>query len=118
MKTKVAALAVWLAMGISTQALSQTPTHDTSIIGFLKTSCGTWTQARTYPQSESMEYWALGFVSGANSALSVVEPDFLKNVGDCNALFGWIDNYCRSKPLDLFPIAVANLVNELRTRPQ
>jgi hypothetical protein len=31
-----------------------------------------------------------------------------------NALFSWIDNYCRSNPRDLFPIAVMNLIIELR----
>jgi hypothetical protein len=112
MKLSAAALTVMLATGVSTQALSQTPT---TVMGFADTSCATWTQARTNHQSEGMEYWAEGFASGANGVLSQSgSPDFLENVGGHNALFSWIDNYCRSNPRDLFPIAVMNLIIELR----
>ena len=112
MKLSAAALTVMLATGVSTQALSQTPT---TVMGFADTSCATWTQARTNHQSQDMEYWARGFASGANGVLSQSgSPDFLENVEGGNALFSWIDNYCRSNPRDLFPIAVMNLIIELR----
>ena len=58
-----------------------------------------------------MEYWVDGFASGADGVLSESGfPDFLKNVEGGNALFSWIDNYCRSNPRDLLPIAVMNLI--------
>jgi hypothetical protein len=63
MKLSAAALTVMLATGVSTQALSQTPT---TVMGFYDTSCGTWTQARTNHQSQRMEDWALGFASGGS----------------------------------------------------
>src|SRR5262249_35120979 len=44
----------------------------------------------------------------------VVAAITLKNVEGGNALFSWIDNYCRSNPRDLLPIAVMNLIIELR----
>ena len=112
MKLSAAALTVMLATGVSTQALSQTPT---TVMGFADTSCATWTQERTNHQSQRMEDWALGFASGADGVLSQSgSPDFLKNVEGHDALFSWIDNYCRSNPREVFPIAVMNLIIELR----
>jgi hypothetical protein len=109
-----AALAVMLTTGISTQALAQ-QTHMTTVAGFYNTSCGTWTQARANHQSVDMEYWLRGFVSRVNMIMSEWAPDFLK-ASDSDALFGWIDNYCHSKPLDLIPTAAMNLIIELRAR--
>jgi hypothetical protein len=112
MKLSAAALTVMLATGVSTQALSQTPT---TVMGFPDTSCGTWTQARTHHQSQDMEWWVDGFASGADGVLSQSgSPDFLENVEGGNALFSWIDNYCRSNPRDVLPNAVMNLIIELR----
>jgi len=86
-------------------------------VGFQQTSCGSWTQARANHQSAGMEFWAMGFVSGANVARAKEDAiDILKDVGDAEGLLSWIDNYCRSKPLELFPIAAAYLVIELRER--
>src|SRR6516225_3349280 len=114
MKLSAAALTVMLATGVSTQALSQTPT---TVMGMADTSCATWTQERTNHQSQDMEYWTRGFASGSNGVLRQSgSPDFLENVGGANALFSWIDNYCRSNPRDLFPIAVMNLIIELRKK--
>jgi hypothetical protein len=86
-------------------------------VGFQFTSCGTWTDARAHHQSTEMEFWALGFVTGANVARYADDKfDILKGVADVGALFSWIDSYCRSKPLELFPVAATYLVIELRGR--
>ena len=61
-----------------------------------------------------MEFWALGYVSGAN-AFTVAGGDFVKGK-DAAAIYGWLDNRCRSQPLELFANAVAALVNELKDR--
>jgi hypothetical protein len=62
-----------------------------------------------------MEFWAMGFVSGA-SFVRQLETGIPESVTDAQAIYSWIDNYCRSKPLELFPSAAANLAIELRAR--
>ena len=93
--------------------LPSAPTSAQTItfMGGIKPSCGSWTQARANHQSADMEFWAMGFVSGANVARAKEDAiDIPKDVGDAEGLLSWIDNYCRSKPLELFPIAAAYLV--------
>ena len=86
-------------------------------VGFQQTSCGSWTQARANHQSAGMEFWAMGFVSGANVARYGDDKfDILKGVADVETLFSWIDNYCYAKPRELFPVAATYLVIELRGR--
>jgi hypothetical protein len=85
-------------------------------MGGIKPSCGSWTQARANHESYFHEVWISGFVSGANFARYLDDKiDVLKGVDDA-ALFAWLDNYCRPKPLDSFSIAATSLVNELRAR--
>jgi ABC-type uncharacterized transport system YnjBCD permease subunit len=73
MKISATALAIMLAMG-STQALAQ-QSRLTTAMGYAKTSCGTWAQARTSHESGVMEFWVVGFVSGANAVLSLEGTD-------------------------------------------
>ena len=59
----------------------------------------------------------MGFVSGASFGRQLeVGTGILDSATDAQAIYSWIDNYCRSKPLELFPVAAANLVIELRAR--
>jgi hypothetical protein len=112
---KRAALIPLLMAGAMTLTSAQAD-NFVNAVGFQQTSCGTWTQARAKHQSAEMEFWALGFVSGSNVARAKEDAiDILKDV-DAEGLLSWIDNYCRSKPLELFPIAAAYLVIELRAR--
>jgi len=115
MKRTIAALVPLLMAG----AMTLTSAQDivVNVVGFQHTSCGTWTQARANHQSAEMEFWAMGFVSGANVVRARENAvDILKDVGDAEALLSWIDNYCRSKPLELLPVAATYLVIELRGR--
>ena len=90
---------------------------DNVVVGFQQTSCGQWTQARASHQSAEMEFWAMGFVSGASFVRQLeVGTGILDSATDAQAIYTWIDNYCRSKPLELFPVAAASLVIELRAR--
>ena len=120
MKCTSAALVPLLMAGAMTLTSAQADTEQTQIVkvvGFLNTSCGSWTQARANHQSTYMEYWAMGFVSGANVARYGDDKfDILKGVADPEALFSWIDNYCYAKPRELFPVAATHLVIELRAR--
>ena len=60
-----------------------------------------------------MQMWALGFVSGSN--WSETGKDRLEGI-DADALYIWLDNYCRQNPLDKFPKAVIELARELEKR--
>ena len=99
-----------------TSASAQTPGRDYTFIGLAETSCGRWTEVRANGQSVPMQLWALGYVSGAN-AFTTEGGDFVKGT-DAPAIYGWLDNRCRSQPLELFAKAVAALVNELKARAQ
>ena len=81
-------------------------------IGEGNSSCGAWTLERQQNSVRSTLYatWVLGFVSGQNADDSL--PDFLKGV-DAGAILGWIDNYCRSNPLEKVVGAADSLVVEL-----
>jgi hypothetical protein len=119
MKRTIAALVPLLMAGAMTLALAQTSDQTANITtGFAGTSCLNWTQARANHQSAFMEYFALGFVSGANVARYWDDKiDIMKGTYEA-ALFGWIDNYCRSNPLESFPHAAAHLVIDLKARAQ
>jgi hypothetical protein len=85
-------------------------------IGWGSTSCGKWSAERKNPSSffaKSMEWWAVGFVSGSNWANT--GPDHLASV-DAAAITSWLDNYCKRNPLETFPKAAAALASELAQR--
>jgi len=110
-------LVLLLAMGVTILMTARTiaitaRTPITTHIGFANTSCGSWTQARANHRSTHMEFWVIGFMSGVNYARSDEGFDMLKGK-DAEALWSWIDNYCRSQPLEILPIAVAYLAIEL-----
>jgi hypothetical protein len=79
------------------------------------TSCGSWTQGR---QTRSFKaglsaQWIAGYLSGLN--MGAVGPDPLSGT-DFDGLMAWIDNYCRSNPLDMVGTAAFRLMGELRSR--
>lgn len=82
-------------------------------------SCGAWTSARAYGRSngEAAQYekWAMGFESGLNWAKSGARGDVLRNT-DTEAAFGWVDQFCRERPLETLLWAVVNLDRELARR--
>jgi hypothetical protein len=78
-------------------------------------SCGAWTQERqssSQSSSSHVRQWVLGYVSGANYWNEY--QDFLGPV-DAPAIYAWIDNYCRSNPLEKLIVAADRLVQELWT---
>ena len=63
-----------------------------------------------------MQAWVAGFLTGYNIA-SATDPDFLgKSMPDKVAMYIWIDNYCRDKPLNIVAAAVMALKDELVAR--
>jgi hypothetical protein len=98
----------------ATQALAQ----ERLAIGEGATSCGTWTQARQAQSTKAalIAQWIAGYVSGSNVE-GEHHPDALVGV-DFKGLVAWIDNYCRSNPLDPIVSAAFKLTDELRSRAQ
>jgi hypothetical protein len=107
-------MALLLLVGASAGASSQARLEPYSVIGFGGVSCGKWTEVRANGQSIPMQFWALGFVSGANG-FTAEGNDFVKGT-DAAAIYAWLDNRCRSQPLEVFADAVAGLANELKAR--
>jgi hypothetical protein len=90
-------------------------THaQTFMGGFGSDSCGRWTKERRdlgSPLTISMSAWVLGYLSGIS--LGYGKKDFLKGT-DSEAVFGWIDKYCRENPLKTVAVAVVELALILR----
>jgi hypothetical protein len=107
---RIMILASVMLIAAYVQASAQTYT----VIGQENVFCGRWTQAHTHRDDRSwaMRSWVLGYLSGVNNA----SPDLVP--GDAGAILDWIDNYCRSNPLDPIVDAADALVIELRSREQ
>jgi hypothetical protein len=80
-------------------------------------SGGSWTAARRSPDKTQAlldQQWVEGFTtalswqSGSGYALG----DPMKGVPDREAIHAWIDNYCRSRPVDRIVNAVSAFANE------
>jgi hypothetical protein len=78
-------------------------------------SCGRWLeyhQTGNQFGSEAVEEWFVGYLSGLALAW---QKDFI--IGNDNAsLFAWLDNYCRSNPLNYLDDAGPTLARELIRR--
>ena len=109
---RLVAVVMVTLLGASVQASAQRPQY--TVVGFGGDSCGTWIEARGKGRSTAMQYWALGFVSGANT-FRIEGNDFVKDT-DANAIWVWLDNFCRSRPLELFGSAVDQLAVDLKAR--
>jgi hypothetical protein len=63
-----------------------------------------------------MGNWVIGYVNGVN-AYNNDGRDFLLAT-DPNAIVAWVDNYCRSNPLEHIFDAAHALVDELLVRAE
>jgi hypothetical protein len=78
-------------------------------------SCGTWTDWRRPPkgyEASAAEAWMLGFLFGAGWE----GPDDVKPLEglDAQAVWAWVDNYCRVHPLVQLWLAGNALIQERR----
>jgi hypothetical protein len=73
-------------------------------------TCGRWTELRQSRINNSLEDWALAYISGA---AVFTGRDALKNL-DAYAIWRWLDNYCASNPFESVPDALGRLYH-LRT---
>lgn len=71
-----------------------------SFIGQGGASCGTWIAVRRERAASGFEQWILGFLSGVGAEGNVVgsQTNPLNGI-DADAVWAWMDNYCRDHPL-------------------
>jgi hypothetical protein len=88
-------LALVLGLMISISAPVVADTVD--VMGAGRSSCGTWMADRAARGIGAMndESWVAGYLSGA----AVYNASNLLNGVDGNAVWAWMDNYCRAHPL-------------------
>lgn len=74
--------------------------------------CGQWItgQSRTTPH-QADRAWLLGFISGIN------QDEYYKNalnkISSAHQIFLWMDNFCKTNPLERVSDGVYRLMNEL-----
>lgn len=72
-------------------------------MGMGNSSCGTWISARPHGssswQSLGFEQWVLGFLTGISAMGFMTKLDPLNGV-DGEAIWAWMDNYCKAHPLE------------------
>jgi hypothetical protein len=91
------------------------PAQSVTIMGS-QASCGKWVQQRSLPQHPARaqdEAWIAGYLSGINIAAS--SGDLLRGLDD-EAIYSWMDNYCRSHPLEGIADAAEKLIFDLKKR--
>jgi hypothetical protein len=115
---RIMAFAATILIAANVQALAQAKSGKRNTIGYGTSSCKSWTEERAKANSlraHGMKAWAVGFVSGAN--LVTKRTDFLESV-DAEALWKWIDKFCRAHPLERFLDAAIALTVELDSKVQ
>jgi len=85
------------------------------VYGSGNAACGSWAAESRQPSSPGVKLqqqaWILGWLSAQNSFL----PDDRGSrdlVGNADAVFGWIDRYCATRPLERLSAAAERLVVE------
>jgi hypothetical protein len=120
--------AMLLAIAIGAASAPISPIFAQTIKGSGNDSCGEWLQHRQAIAAQratnvhvtllSMEQsWIDGFVSGINATKAYGDVDLLgSHPGE--GMYVWVDNYCRSKPLDSILGASISLARELRSQAE
>jgi hypothetical protein len=108
----IAALAVLIC---SAQAFA---TNPVMIVGNGTRSCAEWTSNRNDPAGVTtiaMEAWIGGFITAFNSYGAGRSGDVLNGMTS-DAVWIWMDNYCRVNPQDQLAVAAVAFVKELSAR--
>jgi hypothetical protein len=86
-------------------------------------SCGQWNAARIndsqHIKSEQYKSWLMGYISGLSFAVNsmVLKADVIKGT-DAESVFLWMDNYCKTNPLNSLADGGFALFGELLKRSQ
>lgn len=79
-------------------------------------TCETYTAERATSDSQSLQFWLLGFLSAA-SLVGNQDRDILANI-DGNAAWAWMDKYCLQHPIDPLYLGASALYRDLLNRQQ
>jgi hypothetical protein len=108
MRLPLTTIALFVTLAVA-PALAQT---YYAIMGAGLELCGAWTEARQQNKAEVPEHWLLGYLSGiASESVSGTDP---LNGMDAEAVFAWVDNYCRAHPLDTIERAGGSFARQHR----
>jgi hypothetical protein len=87
-----------VALVVPVVAHADEPRHTYIMFGFGLASCGSWTEFRKHPYSNtSLTTWLAGYMTAFD--LYGTDREDGSNGTDINGLAGWIDNYCKANPL-------------------
>lgn len=95
---------------------------ETYVGGAGASICGTWSETRRSPMTSEtvikeqlIVSWVQGYVSAMNNEYAKEFPNFTQNFkrigGD--GVTGWLDNYCKTNPINTVNAAAVGLVLEL-----
>jgi hypothetical protein len=102
----IVVVALWVAISV-------TGVRAADIVGHGAVSCGEWTQNRGDKFLAIVdESWVAGYLSG----YSIWSTDDYPKLPDAAARAAWMNNYCRSHPLDQIHQSVNQLIFELQRR--
>jgi hypothetical protein len=97
---KTVGLFLLISCALATEAAAQ----DVTVMGAgADASCGKWLSERQQGRFSDLSQWALGYLSGV--AMWSDEYDPVKDQ-TADAVYGWLDNYCRAHPTTEFVDAV------------
>jgi hypothetical protein len=107
--TRILAVALGLMVSVAT-SVAKADDQGKTAMGAGVHSCGTWTGERAARDVGEVvdEAWVVGYLSGV-ATWSDLDP--LKGI-DGNAVWAWIDNYCRAHPLVRINGAVDAFIKE------
>jgi hypothetical protein len=78
-------------------------------------SCGKWLEVRAERDTSRHGSWVLGYLAALNLWGVLGKNDALSNT-DAEAIYAWLDHYCRAHPLDSIATAAGDLARELSRR--
>lgn len=84
----------------------------TNIYGPGGISCDKYNQVQDPAAKDAFRYWAQGYVSGINSMKNMD----VSRAKDWQAIFMWIDTYCRTNPQSSYNGAVDTFIIELNKK--
>jgi hypothetical protein len=106
LKVVFLALAILAAVAAAPSVAAK---YEYASVGFGNSSCGSWTATRRDGGAQTHQQWVVGFLSGVDFVKADEGVDPLKGV-DAQAVWAWVDNYCRVHPLDYIGVAAASFV--------
>jgi hypothetical protein len=125
----VQAITVFASVAVAALVTAHSPVSGQTVMGAGTISCGEWLRLRSFEGRAGnfkelaslyqIHAWIDGFVSGINLRIDLADtggPDLLASRPDSVAMYAWLDNYCRSKPLNIVVDAVMALAKELQSR--